>query len=77
MLPFLCKKEEEENLFDFNDMRIELVLEILYYMTAARKDRARVLKWWTGSRPQTNQVGTRRRGILRRFDNFGLTENIF
>ena len=22
--PFLCKKEEEGNLFDFNDMRIEL-----------------------------------------------------
>ena len=27
--PFLCKKEEEGILFDFDDMRIELVLEIL------------------------------------------------
>ena len=27
--PFLCKKEEEGNLFDFNDTRIEVVLEIL------------------------------------------------
>ena len=41
--PFMCKKEEEGNLFDFNDIRLELVLEILQYMTAARKDRALVL----------------------------------
>ena len=41
--PFLCKKEEEGNLFDLNHIRLELVFEILQYMTAARKDTALVL----------------------------------
>ena len=33
-------------------------------MTAARKDRVLVVKWWRRTRSETNQVGTQRRGIL-------------
>ena len=49
-------KDEQGNLFDFKDMRTEFVSEILYYMTAARKDRVLVVKWWRRTRP-TNQPG--------------------